>query len=64
MSSADPSDALTKLYTSNDLFWNGKKGVEANSGVSPQLYAPVNGVKVQVTPIWMRLLFRLATRTP
>ena len=40
MSSADPSDALTKLYTSNDLFWNGKKGVEANSGVSPQLYAP------------------------
>ena len=40
MSSADPSDALTKLYTSNDLFWNGKKGVEANSGISPQLYAP------------------------
>ena len=40
MSSADPSDALTKLYTGNDLFWNGKKGVEANSGVSPQLYAP------------------------
>ena len=40
MSSADPSDNLKSQFTSNDLFWNGKKGVEANDGILPQLYAP------------------------
>ena len=40
MSSADPSDNLKNQFTSNDLFWNGKKGVEANDGILPQLYAP------------------------
>ena len=40
MSSTDPSFDLENQLTSNDLFWNGKKGVEANGGILPQLYAP------------------------
>ena len=40
MSSPDPSFDLENQLTSNDLFWNGKKGVEANGGILPQLYAP------------------------
>ncbi len=40
MSFRDPSAALEDQFTSNDLFWNGKKGVAANGGVLPQLYAP------------------------
>ena len=36
----DPSPALLDQFTSNNLFWNGKKGGEANGGISPQLYAP------------------------
>ncbi len=36
----DPSFALENQLTSNDLFWNGKKGVEANAGILPHLYAP------------------------
>ena len=40
MSFPDPSYALENQFTSNDLFWNGQKGVEANGGILPQLYAP------------------------
>ena len=40
MSAPDPSFDLENQLTSNDLFWNGKKGVEANGGILPQLYAP------------------------
>ena len=40
MSFPDPSYGLENQFTSNDLFWNGKKGVEANGGILPQLYAP------------------------
>ena len=40
MAFPDPSYALENQFTSNDLFWNGKKGVEANGGIRPQLYAP------------------------
>ena len=40
MSSPDPSFDLENQLTSNDLFWNGKKGVAANGGILPQLYAP------------------------
>ena len=36
----DPSSALVEQFTSNNIFWNGKKGVEANGGIQPQLYAP------------------------
>ena len=36
----DPSTALLDQFTSNNLFWNGKKGGEANGGIPPQLYAP------------------------
>ena len=36
----DPSTRLLGQFTSNNLFWNGGKGVEANGGVRPQLYAP------------------------
>ena len=36
----DPSVVLLEQFTSNDLFWNGEKGMEANGGVHPQLYAP------------------------
>ena len=36
----DPSDALLDQFTSNDLFWNGQKGIEANGGTRPQLYVP------------------------
>ena len=36
----DPSFNLENQLTSNDLFWNGKKGVEANAGILPHLYAP------------------------
>ena len=36
----DPSFALENQITSNDLFWNGKKGTEANGGILPHLYAP------------------------
>ena len=37
---SDPSTDLLEQFTSNNLFWNGGKGIEANSGVRPQLYAP------------------------
>ena len=37
---SDPSTDLLGQFTSNNLFWNGGKGVEANGGVRPQLYAP------------------------
>ena len=40
MSFPDPSYALETQFTSNDLFWNGQKGVEANGGIRPYLYAP------------------------
>ena len=40
MSSPDPSFDLENQLTSNDLFWNGKKGTEANGGILPQLHAP------------------------
>ncbi|MXZ81019.1 MAG: cadherin repeat domain-containing protein, partial [Gammaproteobacteria bacterium] len=40
LSFPDPSFALENQITSNDLFWNGKKGVEANAGILPHLYAP------------------------
>ena len=40
MSFPDPSYALESQFTSNDLFWNGKKGAQANSGILPHLYAP------------------------
>ena len=40
MSFSDPSFSLENQLTSNDLFWNGKKGVEANAGILPHLYAP------------------------
>ncbi len=36
----DRSFALENQFTSNDLFWNGKKGVEANAGIPPHLYTP------------------------
>ncbi len=36
----DRSFALENQFTSNDLFWNGKKGVEANAGIAPHLYTP------------------------
>ena len=40
MSFPDPSYALENQFTSNDLFWNGKKGAQANGGIFPHLYAP------------------------
>ena len=40
MSFPDPSFDLETQLTSNDLFWNGKKGVAANVGILPQLYVP------------------------
>ena len=40
MSFPDPSYALENQFTSNDLFWNGKKGAQANGGILPHLYAP------------------------
>ena len=40
MSFPDPSSDLETQFTSNDLFWNGRKGVAANGGTLPQLYAP------------------------
>ena len=40
MSFPDPSYDLESQFTSNDLFWNGKKGAQANSGILPHLYAP------------------------
>ncbi len=40
MSFSDPSYALENQFTSNDLFWNGKKGAQANGGILPHLYAP------------------------
>ena len=40
MSFPDPSYALGNQFTSNDLFWNGKKGTQANGGIRPYLYAP------------------------
>ena len=40
LSFRDPSFALENQITSNDLFWNGKKGIEANAGILPHLYAP------------------------
>ena len=40
LSFPDPSFALENQITSNDIFWNGKKGTEANGGIPPHLYAP------------------------
>ncbi len=40
ISFSDPSYALVEQFTSNNIFWNGKKGVKANGGIQPQLYAP------------------------
>ncbi len=40
MSLTDPSVDLENQLTSNDLFWNGKRGVAANSGILPHLYTP------------------------
>ncbi len=40
LSFRDPSFALENQITSNDLFWNGKKGTAANGGILPHLYAP------------------------
>ncbi len=36
----DPSEHLLEQFTSNNLFWSGAKGVAANGGGRPQLYAP------------------------
>ena len=36
----DPSTSLLEQFTSNNLFWNGAKGVAANGGGRPQLHAP------------------------
>ncbi len=36
----DPSERLLEQFTSNNLFWSGAKGVAANGGGRPQLYAP------------------------
>ena len=36
----DPSTSLLEQFTSNDLFWNGAKGVAANGDGHPQLHAP------------------------
>ena len=36
----DPSTHLLEQFTSNNLFWNGAKGVTANGGGHPQLHAP------------------------
>ena len=36
----DPSTNLLDQFTSNNLFWNGGKAVEANGGARPQLFAP------------------------
>ena len=36
----DPSTHLLEQFTSNNLFWNGAKGVAANGGGHPQLHAP------------------------
>ena len=36
----DPSANLLAQFTGNNLFWDGKKGTEANGGGLPQLYAP------------------------
>ncbi len=36
----DPSERLLEQFTSNNLFWSGAKGVAANGGGHPQLYAP------------------------
>ena len=40
MSFHDPSSDLENQFTGNDLFWNGKKGVAANAGSLPHIYAP------------------------
>ena len=40
ISLSDPSSGLVEQFTSNNIFWNGKKAVEANGGIQPQLYAP------------------------
>ena len=40
LSFRDPSFNLENQLTSNDLFWNGKKGTAANGGILPHLYAP------------------------
>ena len=37
---SDPSVALLDAFTGDNLFWAGEKGVEANSGIRPKLYAP------------------------
>ena len=39
ISFSDPSSALVEQFTSNNIFWNGKKGIQANGGTEPQLYA-------------------------
>ena len=36
----DPSTALLDAFTGDNLFWNGKKGVEGHGGIRPKLYAP------------------------
>ena len=36
----DPSSHLIEQFTSNNLFWSGAKGIAANGGGRPQLYAP------------------------
>ena len=36
----DPSAALLAQLTGGNLFWNGTKGVAANGGTRPKLYAP------------------------
>lgn len=39
---ANPSAAVLAFATSNDLFWNGAEGVDANDGDLPELYAPTS----------------------
>ena len=36
----DPSAALLEWFQSNDVFWNGQNGKNANGGNRPKLYAP------------------------
>ena len=41
----DPSTALLLQFRSNNLFWNGQKGEDANGDSRPKLYAPATWEK-------------------
>ena len=36
----DPSVQLLRQFTSDDLFWNGEKGIAGGNGTRPKIYAP------------------------